>query len=121
MTLKKVAMAALMLVVNLVYFALVCYGCAGHLWAWRIFQFCTWLFNIALTMLAVNKYSQYGTKRTVPERKLPAYITVGFDVATTIVIVGYGHWFYGIMVIIQMVLEQDAFAPKLEGKVPVQP
>jgi hypothetical protein len=92
-------------------------GTVNHNHGWLlVFNSLTWFLVASWTFMSTIKFLAACMKVPFPNpRVIPGWITGMGDLGLYLFITYYGHWFYGVLILYQMVLEQ-LFFTKTERK-----
>lgn len=79
----------------------------GMHWALNIFCFLTWGFTLTwiVVFLAILLADSEDKLLTTFKNMTPAWLCYSLSFTMMLILVAFGHWFYGILVLIQMFCE----------------
>lgn len=97
-------------------------GIAGmkysNTYAWNTFTFFTWFLVFMWTLLGLGKIAGdfQGKPLEIEDRGFPSYISAITDYTLAFIAAAFGHWFYGVLIVYQQVVETFVYYKSSERK-----
>lgn len=114
---RRIKVVCIWLLMNSLTCLMVALGAIGFGWAWNIYTFLAWMGVIVFGLLAVTKAEQpLLYKDPTYERPVPALLDIILDSGVAVACAAFGHWFYAMLKILEVVLYQYFYGEVKEIK-----